>query len=78
MQAAVITKPNATSELQNRPIPEPAPGQALVRVHACGICGTDLWMAQNKLSYRPCFPWCSATRASARWSPSAPASPPAR
>lgn len=55
MQAAVITKPDAAWELQTRPIPEPAPGQVLVRVRACGICGTDLWMAQDKLSYRP-FP----------------------
>jgi D-arabinose 1-dehydrogenase-like Zn-dependent alcohol dehydrogenase len=27
----------------------------LARIHACGICGTDLWTAQGKLSYRP-FP----------------------
>jgi TatA/E family protein of Tat protein translocase len=29
--------------------------EVLVRIHACGMCGTDLWLAQNKLSFRP-FP----------------------
>ncbi|MFC7108694.1 alcohol dehydrogenase catalytic domain-containing protein [Nonomuraea rubra] len=33
-------------------MPEPGPGEVLVRVHACGICGTDLWMAHGVLSFR--------------------------
>ena len=28
-------------------IPEPGPGQALVRIHRCGICGTDLHIAKG-------------------------------
>lgn len=28
--------------IERRPRPEPAPGEALVRLRACGICGTDL------------------------------------
>ena len=30
--------------LEDRPIPKPGPGQALIRVHRCGICGSDLHM----------------------------------
>jgi Alcohol dehydrogenase GroES-like domain len=55
MKAAVIAAANARWELRDRDVPEPGPHQVLVRIHACGICGTDLWMAQGKLSYRP-FP----------------------
>lgn len=29
-------------EIQERPVPEPGPGEALVRVLWCGICGTDV------------------------------------
>src|SRR5260370_9245966 len=29
-------------EVAEVPRPEPGPGEALVRVRACGICGTDL------------------------------------
>lgn len=28
--------------IEQAPVPEPAPGEALVKVAACGICGTDL------------------------------------
>jgi alcohol dehydrogenase len=27
---------------EDRPVPEPGPGQALIRMHACGMCGTDV------------------------------------
>ncbi|MGW3352430.1 LuxR C-terminal-related transcriptional regulator [Nonomuraea rubra] len=42
----------AAWEVRERPVPEPGPGEVLVRVHACGICGTDLWMAHGVLSFR--------------------------
>ena len=28
--------------VQEAPVPEPGPGEVLVRVRACGICGSDL------------------------------------
>lgn len=28
--------------IENLPIPEPGPGELLVKVHACGVCGTDV------------------------------------
>ena len=42
MRAAVITKYNEPWELKEMPDPRPAPGQVLVRIHASGLCGTDL------------------------------------
>lgn len=41
MQAAVFLAPGRW-ELQTRARPEPGPGEALIRVAACGLCGTDL------------------------------------
>ncbi len=29
-------------EIAELPVPDPAPGEALVRVAACGICGSDV------------------------------------
>jgi threonine dehydrogenase-like Zn-dependent dehydrogenase len=41
MRAAVSVAPGRLS-LEERPLPEPTPGYARVRLLACGICGTDL------------------------------------
>jgi len=32
---------------ENVPEPEPGPGQVLVAVKACGICGSDLHLAKS-------------------------------
>ncbi len=32
-----------------RPIPEPGPGQLLLRVHACGVCRTDLHLLDGEV-----------------------------
>ena len=43
MQALLKTSPGVGNmELKNVPIPRIAPNEVLVRVHACGICGSDL------------------------------------
>lgn len=55
MKSVVVPSQRATWELRDTKRPEAGPGEVLVRVHACGICGTDLWMAHGTLSYRP-FP----------------------
>jgi L-iditol 2-dehydrogenase len=44
MDALVYRGPEAL-ELERRPTPDPAPGEVLVQVEACGICGTDLRIA---------------------------------
>lgn len=41
MQAAVL-RDFGQLTLESVPTPEPGPGEVLVRVHACGLCGTDL------------------------------------
>ena len=33
-----------------RPVPEPGPGQIRVRVDACGVCRTDLHLAEGDLA----------------------------
>ena len=33
-----------------RPVPEPGPGEVLVRVRACGVCRTDLHLAEGDLA----------------------------
>ena len=39
---------NPRLEMINKPIPKPGPGQVIVKVKACGICGSDVHMAQAK------------------------------
>jgi len=34
----------------NMPIPDPGPGQVLIRVHACGVCRTDLHIVDGELT----------------------------
>lgn len=41
MRAFVIQAPR-TAAIDTLPVPEPPPGQALVRVRVCGLCGSDL------------------------------------
>ncbi|MDW5330203.1 alcohol dehydrogenase catalytic domain-containing protein [Plantactinospora sp. KLBMP9567] len=51
MKAAVIAEANAAWVLEDRPVPEVGPNDVLVRIRACGICGTDVWMANGTLSF---------------------------
>ena len=41
MQAAVYRGVNDV-RLETVPVPKIGPGEMLVRVHSCGVCGTDL------------------------------------
>jgi D-arabinose 1-dehydrogenase-like Zn-dependent alcohol dehydrogenase len=41
MKIAVIPKPGADFEIQEREIPTPGHGQVRIRVHACGICFSE-------------------------------------
>ena len=41
MKAAQISKPGGEWELVERDIPEPKPGEVLLKIEACGICHSD-------------------------------------
>src|SRR5918992_219728 len=49
MQAMVLEEPGRPLVERELPPPEPAPGQALVTVRACGVCRTDLHVADGDL-----------------------------
>lgn len=41
MKACVITTFNKPWDLKDVPAPEPIEGEVLIKIHACGLCGTD-------------------------------------
>lgn len=45
MRAVVLSEDRPKLDLVELPEPEPGPGEALVRVTGCGICGSDLHVA---------------------------------
>src|SRR2546426_2609922 len=47
MRAAQITKPGGGWELVERDIPEPGLGQVRIKVEACGICHSDLFVKEG-------------------------------
>jgi len=56
MKAAVLVSPEEISRrplrIQERSIPEVAPGHVLLKVHACGVCRTDLHIVEGELPVR--------------------------
>ena len=57
MKAAVVTSFTAPLELQDRPVPQPAPGQVLVRIEASGLCHTDIHAAHGDWPVKPTPPF---------------------
>jgi alcohol dehydrogenase, propanol-preferring len=55
MLAAVLDQPGSPLSLKRLPVPEPAPGQILLRVDACAVCRTDLHIVDGELT-RPTLP----------------------
>src|SRR6266704_102124 len=53
MRAWVVDRPGPIAgrplALVERPVPEPGPGQVRVRVSVCGVCRTDLHLAEGDL-----------------------------
>ncbi|WP_068088744.1 alcohol dehydrogenase catalytic domain-containing protein [Novosphingobium rosa] len=59
MKAAVFHAAGQPLTIEERPMPEPGPGQILIQVRRCGICGSDLTMTDpaSPLSFQPgCVP----------------------
>jgi propanol-preferring alcohol dehydrogenase len=47
----ILRAPNTPLQLAELPLPEPGPRQLRVRVHACGVCRTDLHVADGELPH---------------------------
>ncbi len=52
MRAIVLEKPGRT-ELREVPDPSPGPGEIVVKVSCCGICGTDLHIIAGEFPPTP-------------------------
>src|SRR6185436_6046828 len=49
MRAMLLERPRAALTLADIAIPRPAAGQLLIQVEACGVCRTDLHIADGEL-----------------------------
>ena len=54
MQALVKTRKGVGYlELRDVPVPVPGPGEVLIKVKACGVCGTDVHVLRDRFPYWP-------------------------
>ena len=51
MRAMVLDAPRTPLQLRDVPVPAPGSGQVLLRVHACGLCRTDLHVVDGELTH---------------------------
>ena len=51
MRAIVLDGPRTRPHPADLPEPEPGPGELLIRVHACGVCRTDLHVVDGELEH---------------------------
>jgi alcohol dehydrogenase, propanol-preferring len=56
MRAAVVRSFGAPLEIEDRPIPEPGPGQVRVRIETSGVCHTDIHAAHGDWPVKPNLP----------------------
>jgi alcohol dehydrogenase len=52
MKAAIVQEVHGKWQLKDIPIPKPDPNQVLIKMHASGICYTDVHMTEGKLPAR--------------------------
>jgi alcohol dehydrogenase, propanol-preferring len=57
MKAAVVTDFHSPLEIQDLPIPEPGPGEVLVRIETSGLCHTDIHAAHGDWPVKPTPPF---------------------
>jgi propanol-preferring alcohol dehydrogenase len=57
MKAAVVTDFSKPLEIQEVPIPEPGPGEVLVRMETSGLCHTDIHAAHGDWPVKPTPPF---------------------
>lgn len=56
MKAAVIREFGAPLTIEDMPVPEPGPGQIVVKIAATGVCHTDLHVADGDWKVKPELP----------------------
>lgn len=56
MRVAELPAPGAPLRLATRPVPEPGPHEVRVRIEACGVCGSDLFLQKGGFGERVPFP----------------------
>jgi propanol-preferring alcohol dehydrogenase len=57
MKAAIVRSFDRPLAVEDLPIPEPGPGQVLVRVETCGLCHTDIHAARGEWPVKPSPPF---------------------
>ncbi len=57
MRAAVVREFGEPLVIEDVPVPEPGPGEVLVKVEACGVCHTDLHAADGDWPVKPALPF---------------------
>ncbi|MBW7963054.1 alcohol dehydrogenase AdhP [Bradyrhizobium sp. BR 10261] len=57
MKAAVVKQFGKPLVIEDVPVPQPGPGEVLVRVKACGVCHTDLHAASGDWPVKPVPPF---------------------
>ena len=57
MRAAVVTAFDRPLVLEDRPVPEPAAGEVLVRIETSGLCHTDIHAAHGDWPVKPQVPF---------------------
>lgn len=57
MKAAVVTSFTEPLEIQQRDVPEPGPGEVLIRLETCGLCHTDIHAAHGDWPVKPSPPF---------------------
>jgi propanol-preferring alcohol dehydrogenase len=57
MKAAVVREFGKPLTVEDVTIPQPGPGQVLVKVRACGVCGTDLHAVRGDWTVKPTLPF---------------------
>ncbi|MEI3868482.1 zinc-dependent alcohol dehydrogenase [Microbacterium sp. CCNWLW134] len=56
MKAAVVSRAGASAQVEELPVPEPGPGQVLLRVETCGLCHTDIHAMNGDWPVAATFP----------------------
>lgn len=57
MKAAVVTDFHSPLSVQDLPVPEPGPGQVLIRMESSGLCHTDIHAAHGDWPVKPTPPF---------------------